>query len=139
MAAVAPAASDGDFLEEGVAANLQSALPASVADVAGEVPKAAADAVPALKRPQARPWGKYPCRCRRRGRAGLDQAAKPVAGRLSGVVRAASEAEGLMRRRVLGLLGNGWLWLAAERSTCARGPMPGWLGNCTRSTACNES
>lgn len=75
---------------------------ASVAGVADEVRKAAADAVPALKRAAGEAVGASV----KQSLAGaadaavkaLGEAAKPVIGSLSGVVRAAGEAEGSMRR-----------------------------------------
>jgi hypothetical protein len=86
---------------------------ASVAGVADEVRKAAADAVPALKRAA----GEAVDASVKQSLAGaaeaavqaLDQAAKPVIGRLSGVVQAASEAEGSMRRAGAWFA---WKWVA---------------------------
>jgi len=86
---------------------------ASVADVAGEVRKVTADAVPALKRAA----GEAVDASVKQSLAGaaeaavraLDQAAKPVIGRLSGVVQAASEAESSMRRAGAWFA---WKWVA---------------------------
>lgn len=86
---------------------------ASVAGVADEVRKAAADSVPALKRAA----GEAVCTSVKQSLAGaadaamqaLGEAAKPVIGRLSGVVQAASEAEGSMRRAGAWFA---WKWVA---------------------------
>lgn len=86
---------------------------ASVANVAGDVRKAATDAVPALKRAA----GEAVDASVKQSLAGvaeaamqaLDQAVKPVIGRLSGVVQAASEAEGSMRRAGVWFA---WKWVA---------------------------
>jgi len=86
---------------------------ASVADVASEVRKAAADAVPALKKAAGEAVG-VSVRQSLAGAAdaavqALDEAAKPVIGKLSGVVQAASEAEGSMRRAGAWFA---WKWVA---------------------------
>ena len=86
---------------------------ASVAGVADEVRKAAADAVPALKRAAGEAVGASV----KQSLAGaadaavqaLGEAAKPVIGSLSGVVRAAGEAEGSMRRAGAWFA---WKWVA---------------------------
>lgn len=86
---------------------------ASVAGVADEVRKAAADAVPALKKAAGEAVGASV----KQSLAGaaeaavqaLDQAAKPVIGKLSGVVKAATEAEGSMRRAGAWFA---WKWVA---------------------------
>jgi hypothetical protein len=85
----------------------------SVADVAYEVRKAAADAVPALKRAA----GEAVSASVRQSLAGaadaavqaLGEAAKPVIGSLSSVVQAAGEAEGSMRRAGAWFA---WKWVA---------------------------
>ena len=86
---------------------------ASVAGVADEVRKAAADTVPALKRAAGEAVGASV----RQSLAGaadaavqaLGEAAKPVIGRLSGVVKAAGEAEDSMRRAGAWFA---WKWVA---------------------------
>jgi hypothetical protein len=86
---------------------------ASVAGVADEVRKAAADAVPALKRAAGDAVGASV----KQSLAGaadaavqaLGEAAKPVISKLSGVVQAASEAEGAMRRAGAWFA---WKWVA---------------------------
>lgn len=86
---------------------------ASVAGVADEVRKAAADAVPALKRAA----GEAVDASVRQSLAGaadaavqaLGEAAKPVIGRLSSVVKTAGEAEDSMRRAGAWFA---WKWVA---------------------------
>jgi hypothetical protein len=86
---------------------------ASVAGVAGEVRKAAADVIPALKRATGEAVGTSV----KQSLAGttdaavqaLEEATKPVIGRLSGVVQAAGEAEGSMRRAGAWFA---WKWVA---------------------------
>jgi hypothetical protein len=86
---------------------------ASVAGVAGEVRRAAADAVPAMKKAA----GEAVVTSVKQSLAGaadaaaqaLEEAAKPVIGSLSGVVRAAGEAEGSMRRAGAWFA---WKWVA---------------------------
>lgn len=86
---------------------------ASVAGVADAVRKAAADAVPALKQATGEAVGASV----RQSLAGaadaavkaLEEAAKPVIGSLSGVVQAASKAEGSMRRAGAWFA---WKWVA---------------------------
>lgn len=85
----------------------------SVADVAYEVRKTVADTVPALKKAAGEAVGASV----RQSLAGaadaavqaLGEAAKPVIGSLSGVVQAASEAEGSMRRAGTWFA---WKWVA---------------------------
>lgn len=86
---------------------------ASVAGVAGDVRKAAADSVPALQRAA----GEAVSASVRQSLAGvadvaaqaLGEAAKPVIGSLSGVVQAASAAEGSMRKAGAWFA---WKWVA---------------------------
>ena len=86
---------------------------ASVAGVAGEVRKAAADAVSAMQRAAGEAAGASV----RQSLAGaseaavkaLGEAAKPVIGSLSGVVQAASDAEGSMRNAGAWFA---WKWVA---------------------------
>jgi hypothetical protein len=86
---------------------------ASVAGVAGEVRKAAADVIPALKRAAGEAVGTSV----KQSLAGttdaavqaLEEATKPVIGRLSSVVQAAGEAEGSMRRAGAWFA---WKWVA---------------------------
>ena len=94
---------------------------ASVAGVAGEVRKAAADAVSAMQRAAGEAAGASV----RQSLAGaseaaekaLGEAAKPVIGSLSGVVQAASDAEGSMR--------NAGAWFAWKWVAVAAGGLVG--------------
>lgn len=94
---------------------------ASVAGIAGEVRKAAADAVPAMQKAAGEAVGASV----RQSLAGasdaaakaLGEAAKPVIGSLSGVVQAASDAEGSMR--------NAGAWFAWKWVAVAAGGLVG--------------
>jgi len=84
---------------------------ASVAGVAGEVRKAAAEVVPAIQKAAGEAVGASV----RQSLAGaseaaakaLGEASRPIVGQLSGVVKAASEAEGKLARAVAAF---GWRW-----------------------------
>lgn len=86
---------------------------ASMAGVAGDVKRAAADAIPAMQRAAGEAVGASV----RQSLAGasdaaakaLGEAAKPVIGSLSGVVRAAHDAEGSMRSAGAWFA---WKWVA---------------------------
>lgn len=94
---------------------------ASVAGVAGEVRKAAAEAVPAIQKAAGEAVGASV----RQSLAGasdaaakaLGEAAKPVIGSLSGMVQAASDAEGSMR--------NAGAWFAWKWVAVAAGGLVG--------------
>lgn len=111
QAAIDGLADERAALAEERAAVAQAA--ANVAGVADAVRKAVADAVPALKRAAGEAVGASV----RQSLAGaadaavkaLEEAAKPVIGSLSGVVKAAGEAEGSMRRAGAWFA---WKWVA---------------------------
>lgn len=94
---------------------------ASVANVAGDVKKAAAEAIPAMQKAAGEAVGASVLQ----SLAGVSEAAakamgeatKPVIGRLSGVVQAASEAEGAMR--------NAGAWFAWKWVAVAAGGLVG--------------
>lgn len=94
---------------------------ASMAGVAGDVKRAAADAIPAMQRAAGEAVGASV----RQSLAGasdaaakaLGEAAKPVIGSLSGVVRAAHDAEGSMR--------NAGAWFAWKWVALAAGGLVG--------------
>lgn len=110
------AAIDGLTAERAALAKERAAVAqaaASVAGIAGEVRKAAADAVPAMQKAAGEAVGASV----RQSLAGasdaaakaLGEAAKPVIGSLSGVVQAASDAEGSMRNAGAWFA---WKWVA---------------------------
>ena len=118
------AAIDGLTAERAALAKERAAVAqaaASVAGIAGEVRKAAADAVPAMQKAAGEAVGASV----RQSLAGasdaaakaLGEAAKPVIGSLSGVVQAASDAEGSMR--------NAGAWFAWKWVAVAAGGLVG--------------
>ena len=118
------AAIDGLAAERAALAKERAAVAqaaASVAGVAGDVKRAAADAIPAMQRAAGEAVGTSI----KQSLAGASDAAakafgeatKPVIGSLSGVVRAAQEAEGLMR--------SAGAWFAWKWVAVAAGGMAG--------------
>ena len=118
------AAIDGLTAERAALAKERAAVAqaaASVAGVAGDVKRAAADAIPAMQRAAGEAVGASV----RQSLAGasdaaakaLGEAAKPVIGSLSGVVKAAHEAEGSMR--------NAGAWFAWKWVAVAAGGLVG--------------
>ena len=118
------AAIDGLTAERAALAKERAAVAqaaASVAGIAGEVRKAAADAIPAMQKAAGEAVGASV----RQSLAGasdaaakaLGEAAKPVIGSLSGVVQAASDAEGSMR--------NAGAWFAWKWVAVAAGGLVG--------------
>lgn len=118
------AALDGLTAERAALAKERAAVAeaaASVAGVAGEVRKAAAEAVPAIQKAAGEAVGASV----RQSLAGasdaaakaLGEAAKPVIGSLSGMVQAASDAEGSMR--------NAGQWFAWKWVAVAAGGLVG--------------
>lgn len=118
------AAIDGLAAERAALVKERAALTqaaASVAGVAGDVRKAVADAVPAMQKAAGEAVGASV----RQSLAGasesaakaLGEAVKPVIGSLSGVVQAASEAEGSMR--------NAGVWFAWKWVAVAAGGLVG--------------
>lgn len=118
------AAIDGLTAERAALAKERAAVAqaaASVAGVAGDVKRAAADAIPAMQKAAGEAVGASV----RQSLAGasdaaakaLGEAAKPVIGSLSGVVQAASDAEGSMR--------NAGAWFAWKWVAVAAGGLVG--------------
>lgn len=118
------AAIDGLIAERAALAKERAAVAqaaASVAGVAGEVRKAAADSIPAMQKAAGEAVGASV----RQSLVGasdaaakaLGEAAKPVIGSLSGVVQAASDAEGSMR--------NAGAWFAWKWVAVAAGGLGG--------------
>lgn len=95
---------------------------ASVAGVAGEVRKAAAEAVPAIQKAAGEAVGASV----RQSLAGasdeaakaLGEASRPIVGQLSGVVKAAGEAEGKLSGAVAAF---GWRWAMLAGGAAAGG------------------
>lgn len=95
---------------------------ASVAGVAGEVRKAAAEAVPAIQKAAGEAVGASV----RQSLVGasdaaakaLGEASRPIVGQLSGVVKAASEAEGKLSGAVAAF---GWRWAMLAGGAAAGG------------------
>lgn len=95
---------------------------ASVAGVAGEVRKAAAEAVPAIQKAAGEAIGASV----RQSLAGaseaaakaLSEASRPIVGQLSGVVKAAGEAEGQLSGAVAAF---GWRWAVLAGGAAAGG------------------
>ena len=95
---------------------------ASVAGVAGEVRQAAAEAVPAIQKAAGEAIGTSV----RQSLAGasdaaakaLGEASRPIVGQLSGVVKAAGEAEGQLSRAVAAF---GWRWAVLAGGAAAGG------------------
>ncbi len=119
------AALDGLTAERAALAQERAALTqaiASVAGVAGDMRKAAAAAVPVLQKAAVEAVGASV----RQSLAGasdvaaeaLGEAAKPILGSLSGVVRAAGEAEGRLSGAVASF---GWKWATVAGGAAAGG------------------
>lgn len=120
------AAIDGLTAERAALAKERAAVAqaaASVAGIAGEVRKAAADAVPAMQKAAGEAVGasvrQSLADASDAAAKALGEAAKPVLGSLSGVVQAASDAEGSMR--------NAGAWFAWKWVAVAAG---GLIGVC---------
>ena len=95
---------------------------ASVAGVAGEVRKAAAEAVPAIQKAAgeavgASVWQSLVGASDAAAKA-LGEASMPIVGQLSGVVKAASEAEGKLSGAVAAF---GWRWAMLAGGAAAGG------------------
>lgn len=84
---------------------------ASVAGVAGEVRKAAADALPAIQKAAGdavgASVGQSLAGASKAAAEALSEASKPIVGQLSGVLKAAGEAEGQLSSAVAAF---GWRW-----------------------------
>jgi len=119
------AALDGLTAERAALAKERAAVAqaaASVAGVAGEVRKAAAEAVPAIQKAAGEAVGASV----RQSLAGasdaaakaLGEASRPIVGQLSGVVKAAGEAEGKLSGAVAAF---GWRWAMLAGGAAAGG------------------
>lgn len=119
------AALDGLTAERAALAKERAAVAqaaASVAGIAGEVRKAAADAVPAMQKAAGEAVGASV----RQSLVGasdaaakaLGEASRPIVGQLSGVVKAASEAEGKLSGAVAAF---GWRWAMLAGGAAAGG------------------
>lgn len=119
------AALDGLTAERAALAKERAAVAqaaASVAGVAGEVRKAAAEAVPAIQKAASEAVGASV----RQSLAGasdaaakaLGEASRPIVGQLSGVVKAAGEAEGKLSGAVAAF---GWRWAMLAGGAAAGG------------------
>lgn len=95
---------------------------ASVAGVANDVRKAAADAVPALQKAAGEAVGDSVRQSlvgvSEAATAALEEASRPIVGRLSGVIKSLGEAEGQLSDSVASF---GWRWAAVAGSAAAGG------------------
>ena len=95
---------------------------ASVAGVANDVRKAAADAVPALQKAAGEAVSASVCQSlvgvSEAATAALEEASRPIVGRLSGVVKSLGEAEGQLSDAVASF---SWRWAAIAGSAAAGG------------------
>ena len=95
---------------------------ASVAGVANDVRKAAADAVPALQKAAGEAVGasvrQSLAGVSEAATAALEEASRPIVGRLSGVIQSLGEAEGQLSNAVASF---GWRWAVLAGGAAAGG------------------